>query len=170
MGHLRAVVTSLTALFASWSAADVPPPTSAAARLAPALTELAAPGWAIAGSSRGFDAGNLWEYIDGDAERYVDAGLKEMCTATFRFQGKTEAVVDVYRMARPEAARQIFRSESTHDWATAELGDEARFSAPTLVLRTGADFVRIVAYDTTPETRQALLALGGALVERLRSR
>lgn len=174
---VRAAATcacALALLVASSFAAEVPPPIGEVAGaplplpLAPALAQLQDPAWVLEGPTRAFDAGNLWEYINGDAERYVDAGLKGMSTATFRFQGKGEAVVDVYRMAGPAAARLIFQSESTRDWAVVELGDEARYSAPTLVLRTGADFVRIVAYETTPETRPALLALGTAVVACLR--
>ena len=142
---------------------DVPP-------LAAVLDDLAAPGWAPEGGSRGFSADNLWEYIDGDADRYVDAGLSEMRTATYRHRGKLEAVVDVYRMAEPAGAQRLFRSESTGDWSVVDLGDEARQSDLVLVFRVGADLVRIVAYDMTPETANTLRALGEALAARLRPR
>jgi len=140
---------------------EVPP-------LATALDELAAPGWAPEGGSRSFNADNLWEYIDGDADRYVDAGLSAMRTATYRYRGTLEAVVDVYRMAAPQAAQGLFRSEPTADWPAIELGDEARQSDLVLVFRVGADLVRIMAYDMTPETADALRALGKGLAARLR--
>ena len=34
------------------------------------------PGWSRTGETRTFEAGNLWQYIDGDADRYVQAGAE----------------------------------------------------------------------------------------------
>ncbi len=160
----------LTVLVASQPADGAQTAASKPAPLESVLaSQLDASGWTREGPSRGFDAGNLWQYIDGDADRYVDAGLAEMRTATYRFRGTLEAVVDVYRMTQPEGARRIFRSEATGDGAVVELGDEARSSELMLVFRVGADFVRIAAYETTPETTDALRTLGRALAARLQA-
>ena len=55
-------------------------------------------GWAKTGETRSFDAANLWRYIDGDAEKYLKAGVESVSTADYKYQNKVEAVVDVYTM------------------------------------------------------------------------
>jgi hypothetical protein len=91
------------------------------------LADAVAPGWSRQGPSRGFTADDLWEYVDGDADRYVDLGLSGMRTATYRE------------------------------------------SDLTLAFHVGVDFVRVIAYDMTPETTEALRTLGRALAARLRA-
>jgi hypothetical protein len=51
-----------------------------------------------------------------------------------------------------------------------QLGDEARLSSQSLVFRKGAYLVRIVAYEESAETEQALLQLGQGIELRLARR
>jgi hypothetical protein len=125
------------------------------------------PGWSKAGETRTFQAGNLWEYIDGDAERYLQAGVEKTLTADYRFREKIEAVADVHLMKTTEGARKIFESEASAESQRTVLGDDARLSKGTLTFRKGSYFVRLVAYQEDPEVGKALLDLGRAIEKRL---
>jgi Family of unknown function (DUF6599) len=131
----------------------------------PASNQVA--GWAKTGDARTFEAADLWKYIDGDAERYLKAGVQRVFTADYKFQDKVEAVVDVYVMGNAEGAEKIFDSEPAVDGKPIQLGDGARLHSQSLVFRKGPCLVRIVAYEESAETQQALLQLGQNIELRL---
>jgi len=124
-------------------------------------------GWATTGDIRTFEAADLWKYIDGEAERYLKAGVQSVSTADYKFQSKTETVVDIYTMENPEGAAKIFESEPAGDAKAVQLGDGARLYGQSLVFRKGAALVRIMAYEGSAELPQAMLQLGENINKRL---
>ena len=131
----------------------------------PGSNEIA--GWVKTGDMRTFEAADLWKYIDGEVERYLKAGVQRVSTADYKFQNKIDAVVDIYTMENAGGAEKIFTSEPAVDVKPVQLGDEARLSSQSLVFRKGACLVRIVAYEESPETQQALVQLGRGIELRL---
>jgi uncharacterized protein (DUF362 family) len=61
--------------------------------------------WQKTGDTRVFAAKNLWQYIDGDSEQYVNAGVVSTSTADYKYESRLEAVVDVHTMGNAEGAR-----------------------------------------------------------------
>jgi hypothetical protein len=124
-------------------------------------------GWAKTDEVRTFEAADLWKYIDGEAERYLKAGAQRVSTADYKFQNKVDAVVDIYTMANSDGAAKIFDSEPAGDAKPVQLGDAARLYGQSLIFRKGPELVRIVAYQESAETPQAMLDLGRNIVGRL---
>jgi hypothetical protein len=131
----------------------------------PASNQVA--GWAKTGDTRTFEAVDLWKYIDGDAERYLKAGVQRVSTADYKFQDKVNATVEIYTMGNAAGAEKIFKSEPAVDVKPIPLGDAARLSSQSLVFRKGAYLARIVAFEESAETQQALLQLGHGIELRL---
>jgi hypothetical protein len=131
----------------------------------PASNEVA--GWIKTGDTRTFEAADLWKYIDGEAERYLKAGVQRVSTVDYKFQNKTDAVVDIYTMSSPESAAKILESEPAGDAKAIPLGNAARLYGQSLVFRKGSELVRIVAYEGSAETAQAILQLGQGIAGRL---
>jgi ferredoxin len=125
-------------------------------------------GWSRTGETRTFEAQNLWQYVDGDADRYVQAGVEKMQTQDYRYQDKTDAVADVYVMRSPDGARKILESESKMGSQPLQLGDSGRSYGASLTFCRGRYFVRLVAYQETPQVREALVELGRGVDARLR--
>ena len=124
-------------------------------------------GWTRSSVTRTFPAERLWEYVDGDADRYVQAGVIETVTTDYKYQNRLDAVADVYVMKTMEGARHVLSSESTIGSEPITIGDGGRISRSTLTFRKGPYFVRLIAYDETPEMPSALTALGRAIEKRL---
>ena len=124
-------------------------------------------GWAKTGDIRTFQAADLWKYIDGDAERYLKAGVQRVSTADYKFKNKVDAVVDIYTMGNAEGAAKIFESEPAGDARPVQLGDGARLYGQSLVFHKGSNLVRIVTYEESAETPQAIVQLGGSIERRL---
>jgi hypothetical protein len=131
----------------------------------PASNEVA--GWVKTGDVRAFQAVDLWKYIDGEAERYLKAGVQTVSTADYRFQNKFDAVVDIYSMKSVAGIQSILESEPAAGAEPINLGDGARLFSQSLVFRRGLYLVRVTAYEESAETGSALLALGRGIEQRL---
>ena len=155
------IVALCTALIASAACNRKP----AANAPFPVSNEVA--GWTRTGDIRTFEAADLWKYIDGEAERYLKAGAQRVSTADYKFQNKVDAVVDIYTMENPEGAAKILDSEPAGDAKPVQLGDGARLYGQSLIFRKGPELVRIVAYEGSADTPQAMLQLGQSIEGRL---
>ena len=124
-------------------------------------------GWARSGEIRTYPATDLWQYIDGDAERYIQAGVEKTLTSDYRYQGKTDAVADIYMMKAADGPKKILESEYSADSQHAAVGEDGRLFASSLVFRKGRYLVRVIAYQETPEIGVALLQLAQAIEKRL---
>jgi hypothetical protein len=124
-------------------------------------------GWTNAGDTRTFAAAELSNYIDGDAEKYLKAGVRSTSTADYKFSDRTQAVADIYTMSAADGAKSIFESEPAVGAASAPIGDAARLYSQSLVFRKGPYLVRIVAYQVSPQLPQALLDLGHGIERKL---
>jgi len=124
-------------------------------------------GWQKTSDTRVFAAKDLWQYIDGDAEQYISAGVVSTSTSDYKYQNQLEAVVDVYTMGDSNGARKILETGQTKDAKSVQLGDAALTYAQSVTFRKGPYLVRIVAYESTPDAPQALLALAHAVEAKL---
>ncbi len=137
----------------------------AAAPPLPASNQVA--GWEKTGETRTYTAATLSDYIDGGAEQYLKAGFNSVSTSDYKFQGRIEAVADVYVMSSAAAAKTIFEADPAGNARTIALGDAARAFSQSLVFREGPYLVRIVAYQETPDTQPALTGLAQGIEKRL---
>src|ERR1700751_587954 len=103
-------------------------------------------GWEKSSETRTFEPKDLWQYIDGDSEQYIQAGVVSTATSDYKYQGKLEAVVDVYTMGGPDGAQTILERGQTKDAQSVSLGDEGLQYAQSVSFRKGRYLVRIVAY------------------------
>ena len=124
-------------------------------------------GWQKTGDTRVFAAKDLWQYIDGDAEQYIAAGVVSTTTSDYKFRDQLEAVVDVHTMGDAAGARKILETGQSKDAKTVQLGDAGVAYVQSVIFRKGRYLVRIVAYESTPDAPQALLALAHGVEAKL---
>ena len=124
-------------------------------------------GWDKTSDTRVFAPKDLYQYIDGGADQYISAGVVSTSTSDYKYQGQLEATVDVYAMGDAAGARKILETDLTKDAKTVQLGDAGVAYAQSVIFRKGPYLVRIVAYESTPGTPQALLALAHGVEAKL---
>ena len=124
-------------------------------------------GWQKTSETRTFDAKNLWQYIDGDAEQYISAGVVSTSTSDYKYQGQLEATVDVYTMGDATGAGKILEAGQTKEAKAVQVGDAGIAFTQSVIFRKGPTLVRIVAYQSTSDTPQALLALAHGVEGKL---
>ena len=124
-------------------------------------------GWEKSGDTRVYAAKDLWQYIDGDAEQYLQAGVVSTSTSDYRFQNRLDAVVDVFTMGDASGARKILEAGRGNDAQGAQIGDADFAYAQSVTFRKGPYLVRIVAYENGPGAEQALIALAHGVEAKL---
>ena len=124
-------------------------------------------GWQKTGDARVFEAKDLWQYIDGDSEQYVKAGVMSTATADYNYQSRLEAVVDVHTMGSPDGARKIMDGARAGDARNVQLGDGGVAYSQSITFRKGVYLVRIVAYQSYSDGPQALMALAHGVESKL---
>ena len=124
-------------------------------------------GWEKTSDTRVFAAKDLWQYIDGDAEQYIAAGVVSTSTSDYKYQGQLEAVVDVYTMGDSAGARKILETGQTSDAKNVQVGDAGLAYEQSVTFRKGPYLVRIVAYERRPDAPQALMALAHGVEAKL---
>ena len=67
----------------------------------------AVPGWKKAGTPRVFTQADLYGYIDGGAELFLEFGFDSLTSQKYR-DGANEVAVEIYRMADPAAAAGVY--------------------------------------------------------------
>jgi hypothetical protein len=135
------------------------------AKLFPGSNEVQ--GWAKVSETRSFPPDRLYEYIDGDADKYIQAGVEQTLTADYRYGGKIDAVADIFVMAREQGATKVFESQPATGSQPVRLGDAGRLYRGSVTFRKGRYFVRLVAFADSAEVSSALVSLGGAIATRL---
>ena len=124
-------------------------------------------GWEKSSDTRVFEAKDLWQYIDGDAEQYIQAGVVATSTSDYKYQGQLEAVVDVYTMKSADGARAILDKGATKDAKRLSLGDDGMQFAQSVTFRKHNYLVRIVSYQDSATSEQALLSLARGIEAKL---
>jgi len=124
-------------------------------------------GWEKSSDTRVYAAKDLWQYIDGDAEQYLAAGVVSTSTSDYKYRNQLEAVVDVYTMGDSAGARKILESGASNGAKKVQIGDAGVAYEQSVTFRKGPYLVRIVAYEATPGTQQALLNLAQCVEARL---
>src|SRR4030042_5721579 len=82
------------------------------ARLLPAFQATVLPehlisGWASAGPAAEFQGRNLFNYIDGGAEIFLEFGFDRLLVQDYK-KGNSEIVLELYQMESPESALGIY--------------------------------------------------------------
>lgn len=124
-------------------------------------------GWQKTDETRTFAAKDLWQYIDGDAEQYVQAGVMSSSTSDYKFNNQLEAVVDVHTMKDSSGAQRILENGRSAEAHSEQIGDAGFSYSQSVVFRKGPHLVRIVAWQSTPGTQQALVALAHGVAAKL---
>lgn len=99
-------------------------------------------GWKLGGLVT-YTPGNLFEYIDGAADAFLQQGFEELKTATYTNAEKVEVVVDVYRHKDPICAFGMYSQERPSEYAPLPLGTEAYAGKDHLELVAGPYYVKL---------------------------
>jgi len=136
------------------------------ASLLPAGNEVS--GWGMSQKARSFKAANLWEYIDGGADRYLAYGFEEVVTAEYVQEGTGYRVlIDIYRMKDPLNAFGIYTQERNPAYQFLKIGNEGYRTGTTLNFWTGSYYVKISSSEEKDAVKREMTRLAGAVAAKV---
>ncbi|MBN2289508.1 MAG: hypothetical protein JXQ83_09270 [Candidatus Glassbacteria bacterium] len=108
-----------------------------------------------------YTAGNLHEYINGGAERYLGYGFREFYMREYLggTRGESRIIVELYRMDVPANAYGIFSSDRAGE-NPGSLGAEAALGEYLLQFCQGEFFVRVLDVDLAGNLKPELIEFG----------
>ena len=128
------------------------------------------PGWSRVTEPEQYEADNLWEYINGQADFFIDYGFVRVDTAEYRNDQESGSVVlEVYRMGRPQEAFGIFAAERTPDDRPLEIGAQAYLGTNVLGFWQAEQYVKLTSFDEGPAVEQFLIELANEISARIPS-
>jgi hypothetical protein len=135
-------------------------------KLVPSPSELT--GFKVTEDPRHYNRENLWDYMNGGAPGYLAYGFKEMVTFhVMKMENGPEVAVDVYDMGDSLNAFGIYSVERLPDGRDAPYGIDGFKSDKMLAFWQGSYYVKLRAYDATPETAQSLSLLAQVITQKL---
>ena len=165
---LISIVVACAACSGGEPSQDEHVPTIATGFDLPADSEL--PGWSLATEPMHFEADNLWEYINGQADFFIDYGFVRVDTAEYRNDQESSSVVlEIYRMGRPQEAFGIFAAERTPDDRPLEIGAQAYLGTNVLGFWQAEQYVKLTSFDEGPAVEQFLIELANEISARIPS-
>jgi hypothetical protein len=111
---------------------------------APAPSCALVPGWSQSGPARAYEAGNLFEYMDGNAEGYLIYGLRSMKGVTCR-QGEISFVIDLSDMGDADGSYGIFSANRDPQLPADKFGMAGQVAPRRAMFVKGDYFVEIAA-------------------------
>jgi len=125
-------------------------------------------GWARATNPEHYEADNLWEYINGQADFFIDYGFVRVDTAEYQNDQESSSVVlEVYQMGRPQEAFGIFAAERTRDDRPLEIGAQAYLGTNVLGFWQAERYVKLTSFDEGPEVERSLISLAEEISSRI---
>ena len=126
------------------------------------------PGWTRLTEVDHFNADNLWEYINGQADFFIDYGFVGVDTAEYRDDRTGGSVVlEIYRMGSPPEGFGIFAAERTREDSSLEIGSGAFLGPNVLGFWQEEYYVKVTSFEDGPEIEGLLIEMAEEISSRL---
>lgn len=123
------------------------------------------PGWRKSEYIQYFTPPNLYDYINGAAELYLNYDFRELFVSEYSNNNHSSFRVEIYLHETPLAAYGIYSQERPLKGNYLQIGTQGYIELPILNFITGNRYVKIYSYDTDNEN--TILALAGEVAAGL---
>jgi hypothetical protein len=127
----------------------------------------ALPGWSLAEAPQVFEGENLFQYINGGAEIYLQHGFKAVAASAYKGSDGRYINLDIYEMTDASGAEAVYRHKAGEGGEALSMGDEAALFDYYLLLRQGRYFVTVTGDGSTDKDRENLTTLARLVVGKL---
>ena len=127
-------------------------------------------GWAKDGSPGIFYADNLWEYINGAADVYLNYDFQKVATLTYDSSSKKSLTIDIYEHDTPRNAFGIYSQEKPTQGNWVKIGTQGYYDKGILNFYVGNHYVKLMGFYLGEEEKQFLLAAAGELAGSLKGK
>ncbi len=127
------------------------------------------PGWALEGPIKKYSGEDLFEYINGEAELYVQFGFKILTAGLYLKDGndKLGITADVYEMGSNLEAFGVYANYRKPEAEPVKAGTEGFVSPSQLMFYQGRYFVQLNASGASKQDQGVFLNLAGLISRNL---
>ncbi len=124
-------------------------------------------GWQAEGGEQVFEGTELFSYINGGAEIYLEYGFRRVLAQEYKDAEGHRLSLEIFDMDSPESAYGIFSFKRSASGKPVDLGDEADLADYYLNVWKGHFLITITGLDTEAKTLTAILELGKLVAEKI---
>jgi len=124
-------------------------------------------GWTNDGDLQLFEGEDLFIYIDGGAEIYLEYGFARVIVQDYRNEAGIRLSLEIFEMQSPESAYGMYTFKRSPRGETLVIGDEGQLADYYLNLRKGRYLVTITSLDLAETAGVGLLAIARAVDKRI---
>jgi len=125
-------------------------------------------GWEMVSQPESYGPENLWDYINGQAEFYLNYGFIRVDAAEYRADGGSPSVVvEIYQMASPEEAFGIFAAERNPDDRSIDIGSGGYLGSNVLNFWQGNSYLKLISFEAGDANEDALMDLAREISARI---
>lgn len=127
------------------------------------------PGWVWEMKPEVFKPGNLFEYINGEAELYINYDFLEMATLSFVRADDDMAglTVDIYDMGTPLNAFGVYSNFRRPEMTFAAIGEQAITSDLNIRFYKDRFFIQLNIVSLKPEVKQGMVKLANLIADKI---
>ncbi|MGD9076239.1 MAG: hypothetical protein PVJ69_13570 [Desulfobacteraceae bacterium] len=127
------------------------------------------PGWQAVSSPQFFEAQNLWEYINGQAEMYIDYGFHLVVTLEYRsMDGTRSMAIEIFQMKNPKHAFGIYAAERSFDDRPINIGGQGYIGENVLNFWKAQYYVKLTSFQVSSDTKEILMMLASVIAAKIK--
>jgi hypothetical protein len=127
------------------------------------------PGWRAVSSPQFFEPQNLWEYINGQAEMYIDYGFQLVVTLEYRsLDGARSMAIEIFQMKNPKHAFGIYAAERSTDDRLINMGAQGYLGENVLNFWKGHYYVKLTSFQVSSDTKEILMMLASVIAAKIK--
>ena len=124
-------------------------------------------GWTKNGDPAVYGPENLYEYIDGAAENFLNYDFQELAMLTYEDRQKHTLTVEIYRHRSPETAFGIYSSEKPLKGNYFPVGTQGYYEDGVFNFYTGPYYIKMTAFDLSGQDKPIFLDFGNKISDRI---
>ena len=129
--------------------------------------ESALGGWAEEGELQEFKEEDLYIYINGGAEIYLEYGFKSVVIQDYADGAGHSISLEIFEMTDPASAYGMFTFKISGEGQRIELGDGGELESYYLNFWKGPYLVTLTGFDDSPETIEGLQMIGRTVAAKI---
>lgn len=137
-----------------------------AAALLPGADEIQ--GWSPDGEPLLYSSEDLWEYINGSADKFVSYDLRKAVVQRYIGKNEEELKIEIYRHGSPKMAYGIYSQFSYGKKPEDTVGDRSFAGKFSLHFWKGIYYVKVSVFEDTEELGEAMTSFARAVASAIK--
>ena len=125
-------------------------------------------GWESSSVPQFYEPENLWEYINGEAELYLQYGFRSVVTSYYMAKNDSNSLnIEIYQMESPHHAFGIYAAERSPEDNYIEMGVQGYTGENILNFWKGPFYIKLTSYQDSISTDEIILKFAHIIASKI---